>query len=195
MNAPTKSDRHHWDAPTRSYLSSTDLAVIHIARGCAIAERHGGSPPATVLPVHQAIRELGGRPRPVAPASIRPAIAVRRREPGGPARPNRPRHGAVTAATTRLDRAGTPGALAILEDLVAGGERPPVGYETTAHRAWVDWDRLINPPILSSGQLAAVHIARGSGLAERIGGHPPINRSAVLTAIAKVATGRGEAQS
>jgi hypothetical protein len=49
-----------WDALSRSYLSSTEIAVIHIAHGCSIAERHGGLPPATVLPVHQAIRELTG---------------------------------------------------------------------------------------------------------------------------------------
>ena len=49
-----------WDALSRSYLSSTEIAVIHIAHGCSIAERHGGLPPATVLPVHQAFRELAG---------------------------------------------------------------------------------------------------------------------------------------
>jgi hypothetical protein len=49
-----------WDALSRSYLSSTEIAVIHIAHGCSIAERHGGLPPATVLPVHQAVCELTG---------------------------------------------------------------------------------------------------------------------------------------
>jgi hypothetical protein len=49
-----------WDALSRTYLSSTEIAVIHIAHGCSIAERHGGLPPATVLPVHQAICELTG---------------------------------------------------------------------------------------------------------------------------------------
>jgi hypothetical protein len=49
-----------WDALSRSYLSSTEIAVIHIAHGCSIAERHGGLPPATVLPVRQAIGELTG---------------------------------------------------------------------------------------------------------------------------------------
>ena len=49
-----------WDALSRSYLSSTEIAVVHIAHGCSIAERHGGLPPATVLPVHQAICALTG---------------------------------------------------------------------------------------------------------------------------------------
>lgn len=99
------------------------------------------------------------------------------------------------AALTHLDRAGTPGALAILGDVVAGHEHPPAGYEVTAHGAWVDWDRLIKSPILSSGELAAVHIARGCALAERIGGLLASSRSAVLTAIAEVTTGRREVQS
>lgn len=50
-----------WDALAGSYLSSTEVAVVHIARGCAIAERHGGLPPATVHPVQQAIDRLTGR--------------------------------------------------------------------------------------------------------------------------------------
>jgi len=29
-----------WDALGRSWLSSTEVASVHIARGCAIAERH-----------------------------------------------------------------------------------------------------------------------------------------------------------
>jgi hypothetical protein len=49
-----------WDALCRSYLSSTEIAVVHIAHGCSIAERQGGLPPATVLPVKQAICELTG---------------------------------------------------------------------------------------------------------------------------------------
>jgi hypothetical protein len=49
-----------WDALSCSYLSSTEIAVVHIAHGCSIAERHGGLPPATVVPVHQAICELTG---------------------------------------------------------------------------------------------------------------------------------------
>jgi hypothetical protein len=49
-----------WDALASSYLSSTELAVVHIARGCAIAERHGGLPRATVHPVQQAVDRLTG---------------------------------------------------------------------------------------------------------------------------------------
>ena len=99
------------------------------------------------------------------------------------------------AEVTYLDRVGTPGALAVLEDLVAGHEHPPVGYEATANGVWVDWDRLIKSPILSSGELSAVHIARGCALAERVGGLPTSSRSAVLTAITRVVAGRGEVQS
>jgi len=33
-----------WDALGRSWLSSTEMAAVHIARGCAIAERRGGLP-------------------------------------------------------------------------------------------------------------------------------------------------------
>ena len=99
------------------------------------------------------------------------------------------------AEVTHLDRVATPGALAILGDLVAGNEYPPVGCEATADGAWVDWDRLINSPILSSGEIAAVHIARGCALAERIGGLPTSSRSAVLTAISQVATALREVES
>jgi hypothetical protein len=99
------------------------------------------------------------------------------------------------AELTHLDRAGTPAALSILEDLVAGYDHPPVGYEATAVGVWVDWDQLIKSPILSSGEIAAVHIARGCALAERVGGLPTSSRSAVLTAIARVATGRQEIES
>jgi hypothetical protein len=99
------------------------------------------------------------------------------------------------AGLTYLDRVGTPGALVIMEDLVAAHEHPPVGYESTADGAWVDWDRLIKSPILSSAELAAVHIARGCALAERLGGLPASNRSSLLRAITRVATGRRELQS
>jgi hypothetical protein len=99
------------------------------------------------------------------------------------------------AGVTHLDRASTPAAPAIRQDLVTGYENPPVGYETAAAGAWVDWDRLINSPVLSSGEIAAVHIARGCALAERIGGLPTSSRSAVLTAISQVTTARREVQS
>jgi hypothetical protein len=99
------------------------------------------------------------------------------------------------AEVTHRDRVGTPGVLGILQDLVAGHERPPLGYEATANGAWVDWVRLINSPILSSGEIAAVHIARGCALGAQIGGFPTSSRSAVLTAVAQVATGRQEVQS
>jgi hypothetical protein len=36
-----------WDRLTSGVLSTSEVAVIHIAHGCAIAERHGGSLPAS----------------------------------------------------------------------------------------------------------------------------------------------------
>lgn len=77
-----------WDALAGSYLSSTEVAVVHIARGCAIAERHGGLPPGTVHPVQQAIDRLTGRrveagqARPGRPAG--PAIIDGQGCPDGP---------------------------------------------------------------------------------------------------------------
>jgi hypothetical protein len=47
-----------WDSLAGSYLSSTEIAVIHIAHGCSIAERHGGLPPAAMRPVREAIGRL-----------------------------------------------------------------------------------------------------------------------------------------
>lgn len=34
-----------WASLTTSYLSSTEKAVVHIARGCAVLERSGGAAP------------------------------------------------------------------------------------------------------------------------------------------------------
>jgi hypothetical protein len=99
------------------------------------------------------------------------------------------------AEVTHLDRVATPGALAILGDLVAGHEHPPLGCQATTDGAWVDWDRLIYSPILSTGEIAAVHIAIGCALAERIGVPPTSSRSAVLTAISQLTTARREVQS
>jgi hypothetical protein len=90
------------------------------------------------------------------------------------------------AATTHLDWESTPGALAILDKLVGCCDRVPAGYEGTVDGAWVDWDMLIRSPVLSSGEIAAVHIARGCVLAERIGGLPLRSKPPVLTAIEQV---------
>ncbi|MHB1533070.1 MAG: hypothetical protein ACYC1D_00345 [Acidimicrobiales bacterium] len=49
-----------WDALRRSWLSSTEVAVVHIARGCAIAERHGGLPLSVAGAVREAVEELSG---------------------------------------------------------------------------------------------------------------------------------------
>jgi len=47
-----------WDALGRSGLSSTEMAAVHIARGCAIAEGHGGLPVEVAGSVRAALVEL-----------------------------------------------------------------------------------------------------------------------------------------
>jgi hypothetical protein len=47
-----------WDALGRSWLSSTEVAAVHIARGCAIAELQGGLPFSVAGAVHAAVGEL-----------------------------------------------------------------------------------------------------------------------------------------
>ena len=47
-----------WDALCASYLSSTEVAAVHVARGCVGAERHGGFPADVRAPLRQAIKEL-----------------------------------------------------------------------------------------------------------------------------------------
>ncbi|MHB8293914.1 MAG: hypothetical protein ACYDH5_04685 [Acidimicrobiales bacterium] len=49
-----------WDALGSSQLSSSEVAALNIARGCALAERHGGLPFAVAAPIHEAIEELTG---------------------------------------------------------------------------------------------------------------------------------------
>jgi hypothetical protein len=49
-----------WEALGRSWLSSTEIAAVHIARGCAIAERHGGLPLSVAGTVREAVKELTG---------------------------------------------------------------------------------------------------------------------------------------
>ena len=49
-----------WEALGRSWLSSTEVAAVHIARGCAIAERHGGLPLSVAGAVREAVEELTG---------------------------------------------------------------------------------------------------------------------------------------
>lgn len=82
-------------------------------------------------------------------------------------------------ATTHLDWGRTPGALAILDNLVAC-------YQSTVDGAWVDWDMLTRSAVLSGGEIAAVHIARGCALAARIGGLPLSSELPVLMAIEQV---------
>ena len=44
-----------WDRLATSSLSSTEKAVVHIARGCAILERAGGPVPRLTVPIREAI--------------------------------------------------------------------------------------------------------------------------------------------
>lgn len=46
-----------WDLLTGSWLSSTEVAAIHIARGCATAERNGELPLEVVGAVRSAIAD------------------------------------------------------------------------------------------------------------------------------------------
>jgi hypothetical protein len=73
---------------------------------------------------------------------------------------------------------------------MAGHDRPPAGYETTAEGASVDWDLLLESVVLSSGEIAALHITRGCALAERIGGLPRPSGRPVLNAIERVTANR-----
>jgi hypothetical protein len=48
-----------WDRLTNGKLSTTEVATIHIARGCAIVERHGGGLPHQVrAAVRAAIEDI-----------------------------------------------------------------------------------------------------------------------------------------
>ena len=47
-----------WVALATSYLSSTEVAVVHVARGCAVGERHGGLPNCAATSVRCAIEQL-----------------------------------------------------------------------------------------------------------------------------------------
>ena len=62
-----------WDALGRSWLSSAEVAAVHIARGCAIAERHGGLPLSVAGAVRTTVEELTGwwavTPAPNTPSS------------------------------------------------------------------------------------------------------------------------------
>jgi hypothetical protein len=49
-----------WEALGHSWLSSTELATVHIARGIAIAERHGGLPKEVRLHVFEGIEDATG---------------------------------------------------------------------------------------------------------------------------------------
>jgi hypothetical protein len=44
----------------QSWLSSTEIAVVHIAHGCAIAERHGGLGPGLRQVVIQTVTAVSG---------------------------------------------------------------------------------------------------------------------------------------
>lgn len=44
-----------WDLLTRSWLSSTEIGVVHVARGVAILENHGGPSPRLNQPLRDAI--------------------------------------------------------------------------------------------------------------------------------------------
>jgi hypothetical protein len=63
-----------------------------------------------------------------------------------------------------------------------------IGYEPTAHGAWVDWDALEHS-WLSSTERAAVVLARGIAMAERQGGWAPQLHQVLVGALDRTATG------
>lgn len=70
-----------WDRLTNGISSTSEVAVVHIARGCAIAERHGGSLPASVRgPLRAVVNNLAPRAsRPIAaPGRLPRNLDVRR---------------------------------------------------------------------------------------------------------------------
>lgn len=68
-----------WDQLTSGVLSTSEVAVVHIAHGCAIAERRGGPLPASVRgPLRAVISDL-------APGN-EPVTRPRRLPPGSGAR-------------------------------------------------------------------------------------------------------------
>jgi hypothetical protein len=53
-----------WDALGDSWLSTTETATVHIARGVAIVEAHGGGlPPRLLHPITEAVEALDPDPR------------------------------------------------------------------------------------------------------------------------------------
>lgn len=89
-----------FDALVRSWLSGTEVAAVHIARGCAIAERHGGLTLEVAGSVRAAVDELTSRwtATPNFISLTDPAIGVRASaavgldpcDLDGPARPSIP---------------------------------------------------------------------------------------------------------
>jgi len=47
-----------WEVLTTGELSRTEVATVHIARGCAIGEPHGGLPLAVRKPVRIAVEQV-----------------------------------------------------------------------------------------------------------------------------------------
>lgn len=89
---------------------------------------------------------------------------------------------------THLHGDDYPATLGLLAALVGGRAHhdwTTVGYESTEHGAWVDWDRL-DAGWLSSTEKAVVHIAHGCAILENAGGPSPRLRVPLRTAIVDV---------
>ncbi len=84
-----------WDALRRSWLSSTEVAAIHIARGCAIAERQGRLPLSVARAVREAVEELTGS-RAITPPPAPPPL------PASTAQASRPMASPSRSAWTRI---------------------------------------------------------------------------------------------
>lgn len=91
----------------------------------------------------------------------------------------------MTMSQVHLHRDDIPDALAILDVLLGPrGDHQFIGYEPDDCGATVDWDRLTSG-VLSSTEVATIHIARGCAIAEAHGGGLPRDvRCAVVVALA-----------
>jgi hypothetical protein len=89
-----------------------------------------------------------------------------------------------------LHRDDCPRALAVLDVLFGHRQdREALGYRPDKHGAEVDWD-LLTGGVLSSTEVAAVHVARGCAIAERHGGLPPGIAAVVTAAATRALAGR-----
>ena len=85
--------------------------------------------------------------------------------------------------TTHLHRDDTPLTLRLLDGLLGHRhDRAEVGYRPNNWGAEVDWERLTSG-VLSTSEVAVIHIAHGCAIAERRGGPLPASVRGPLRAV------------